>query len=115
MEIINFLTTFGCPLNPTSNILVKKKRLLRMWIALIRFFDFLIKGLLDKSKFCCAHLMASLLYRIIYMYITKRIFKPQKNSLPTYPTYVASSWVYFCFWSKSIQFQIVKHAREFRV
>jgi hypothetical protein len=107
MEIIKFLTTFGCPLNPTSNILVKRKGLLRMWIALIGYFDFLIKGLLDKSKFYCAHLMAPLVYKI-NIYITKRVFRPQKNSLPTNPTYVASSLVYFCFWSKSIQFQIVK-------
>ncbi len=88
MEIIKFLTTFSPPLNPTPNILVKKKRLLHMWIALIRYFDFLIKGLLDKSKFYCAHLMAPLVYRI-NIYKTKRIFEPQKNSLPTYPTYVA--------------------------
>jgi hypothetical protein len=45
MEIIKFLTTFGCPLNPTPNILVKKKRLLCMLIALIGYFNFLIKGL----------------------------------------------------------------------
>jgi hypothetical protein len=107
MDIIKFLTTFGCPLNPTSNILVKKKGLLRMWIALIRYFDFLIKGLLDKSKLCCAHLMAPLVYRI-NIYKTKSIFRPQKQLLPTYLTNVTSSLVYFCFWSKSIQFQIIK-------
>jgi hypothetical protein len=45
MEIIKFLTTFGCPLNPTPNILVKKKRLLCMLIALIGYFNFLRKGL----------------------------------------------------------------------
>jgi hypothetical protein len=45
MEIIKFLTTFGCPLNPTPSILVKKKRLLHMWIPLIGYFDLLIKGL----------------------------------------------------------------------
>lgn len=78
-----------------------------MWIALIRYFDFLIKKLLDKSKLCCAHLMAPLVYRI-NIYKTKSTLDPKKSSLPTYPTYVASSLVYFCFWSKSIQFQIVK-------
>jgi hypothetical protein len=78
MEIIKLLTTFGCPLNPTSNVLVKKKGLLHVWTALIRYFDFLIKGLLDKSKFYCAHLMAPLVYKK-KIYKTKRIFRRQKN------------------------------------
>jgi hypothetical protein len=50
-----------------------------MWIALIGYFDFLIKGLSDMSKLCCAHLMAPYIYIYIYIYITKSIFRPKKK------------------------------------